>query len=62
MIEQLVNEIDEILEYLMESRIEIASAISEYPEGESTLYLDGQLLAVDEITGFIRELKEERDK
>jgi len=57
-----MNHIDEILEYLMESRIEVASAINESPEGESTLYLDGQLLAVDEITGFIRELRDEQDK
>jgi len=57
-----MDHIDEILEYLMESRIEVASAINEYPEGESTLYLDGQLLAVDEITGFIRELRDEQNK
>jgi hypothetical protein len=58
----VMDHIDEILEYLMESRIEVASAINEYPEGESTLYLDGQLLAVDEITGFIRELRDEQNK
>jgi len=58
----VMNHIDEILEYLMESRIEVASAINESPEGESTLYLDGQLLAVDEITGFIRELRDEQNK
>ena len=54
-----MDKIGEILDYLMESRIEIDSAIGEYPTGESTLYLDGQLLAVDEIIGFIRELRGE---
>jgi hypothetical protein len=55
----IMDKIGEILDYLMESRIEIDSAIGEYPTGESTLYLDGQLLAVDEIIGFIRELRGE---
>jgi hypothetical protein len=50
--------LDEIIEYLLESEIEIGEAIADIIHAPEAAYLDGQLFAVREILHFIREMKD----
>jgi hypothetical protein len=56
-----MNNINDIINYLLSSQEDILEAINEYPKEESPDHLEGQLFAVDEMLSYLRELRDNNE-
>ena len=56
-----MNNINDMINYLVSSQEDISEAINEYPKEEKTDHLDGQLFAVNEMLNYLREIRDNND-